>query len=280
MMQFITTLFLTTHVNDWLVNSRHPRILHVFDEACNLINEHREVLSIVTQQIGNGPFNLVIGDDVLFSKHLNVESPISIYENQLVLEDLTINTSEANLWNPYPDWEALQTNRESILAQLTSLPIAEYQPLLPNSLISSLSSALATADISSALTITTKLAGLGQGLTPAGDDFLLGAIYAAWIIHPFQTAQLLAEEITNTAAPLTTSLSAEWLSSAGRGEVGSLWHEFFQALIHTDRVRIQKAMDRIFAVGATSGADAMAGFIGLFIYWGEHWSNLWEYNQT
>ncbi len=235
-MQFITTLSLTTHVNDWLVNSRHPRILHVFDRVCNLINEHRQALSIVTQQIGNGPFNIVIEDDILFLEHLRVESPISIYENQLVLEDLTINTSEANLWNPYPDWEALQTNRESILA------------------------------------------GLGQGLTPAGDDFLLGAIYAAWIIHPFQTARVLAEEITSIAAPLTTSLSAAWLRSAGRGEVGSLWHEFFQALIHTDRVRTQKAMDKIFAVGATSGADAMAGFLGLFIYWGEHWSNLWEYN--
>src|SRR5574341_2249348 len=32
----------------WLANSRHPRILHSFDHAGNLINECREVLSIVT----------------------------------------------------------------------------------------------------------------------------------------------------------------------------------------------------------------------------------------
>jgi Protein of unknown function (DUF2877) len=280
MVQFINTLSLTASVNDWLVNSHHPRILHVFDKVCNLINEHQEVLSIVTQQIGNGPFNLLIKEEVSFSEHLNAESPISIYDNQLILGNLTINCAEAKLWSPRPDWEKLHVNRNSIRIQLTSLPITNYQPLLSDSLISNFSTALVKADISSVKNITSQLAGLGPGLTPAGDDFILGAIYAAWIIHPFQTARLLAEAITNTAAPLTTSLSAAWLRSAGRGEVGSLWHEFFQALIHTDRVRIQKAMDKIFAVGATSGADAMAGFIGLFIYGGEHWSNLWEYNQT
>jgi len=267
MVKFINTVSLTASVSDWLIKSRHPRILHVFDKACNLINEHREVLSIVTPQIGNGPFNLVIQDDVLLSEHLNVESPISIYENQSVLGDLNINTSEASLWNPCPDWEALQTNRESILAQLIPLPIAEYRPLLPNSLITGLSSALATANISSALTIATKLAGLGQGLTPAGDDFILGAVYAAWIIHPFETARMLAEGITNTAAPLTTSLSAAWLRSAGKGEAGILWHQLFEALISHDHMQILKARDKILAIGETSGADAWAGFIGLFVTW-------------
>ena len=59
-MQFINVLSVAPDVNNWLANSRLPRILYVFDRACNLINEPREVLSIVTPQIGNGPFNLVM----------------------------------------------------------------------------------------------------------------------------------------------------------------------------------------------------------------------------
>jgi hypothetical protein len=62
--------FLALAVNDWLANSCQPHILHVFDHACNLINEHREVMSIVTPQIGNGLFNLIVEYNVLFSEHL------------------------------------------------------------------------------------------------------------------------------------------------------------------------------------------------------------------
>ena len=263
----------------WLTNSRHARILHVFDRVCNLINESREVLSIVSRRIGNGPFNLVIEGDVFFSDHLDAESLISIRADQLHLGDLTINTADAQLWSARPDWESLHTNKDSILNQLASLPFTNYQkhgldtPFAKTaqgystttnvqSLISNLSSALANADIPTVLTLTSQLAGLGAGLTPAGDDFLFGSMLAAWIIHPPEIARVLSEEITHTAVPLTTSLSAAWLKSAGRGESGILWHEFFGALISTDPMSVQESMDKILSVGETSGADALAGFIG------------------
>ena len=295
----------------WLVNSRHPRTLHVFDHVCNLINERREVLSIVTPQIGNGPFNLVVEDEVLFSELLNIESLVSVPGNQLMLGDLTINAADAKLWSPRPDWNKLHTSRENILYQLTKLPIANYQECgldtslthLPwrvvpgtnvrdysttvfNSKLSitnyqfshSLLSSLATANLPSSLTSTRKLAGLGAGLTPSGDDFIMGAVYAAWIIQPPEVAGVLVEKVANTAAPLTTSLSAAWLRSVGKGEAGILWHEFFDALITCKD--IQLPMTKLLSVGHTSGADALEGFMGLLIYWGEHCSNLWEYNQT
>ena len=265
MMKFINTVSLTASVNDWLLNSRHPCILHVFDEACNLINEHRDVLSIVTQQIGNGPFNLVIKDDILFSEHVHVDSPIFMDNNQLILGDLTINCADSKPWCPRPDWEKLHVNRNIVRIQLASLPITNYQPFLSNSQPSNFSTALVKADISSVKNITSQLAGLGPGLTPAGDDFIMGAIYAAWILHPFQTARMLAEEIANTAAPLTTSLSAAWLRSAGKGEAGILWHQFFETLISHDHFQAKIAMDKILATGETSGADAWAGFIGSFV---------------
>jgi hypothetical protein len=75
---------------------------------------------------------------------------------------------------------------------------------------------------------------------------------------------ILAKEITNTAAPLTTSLSAAWLRSAGRGEAGILWHDFFDALESAVPAQIETATNSILAMGETSGADALAGFIGTF----------------
>src|ERR1044071_10412682 len=111
-MKPINTLSLTSNINDWLANSSQPRIIHIFDQACNLINECREVLSIVTPQIGNGPFNLVIEEDILFSEHLSLGSLISIAANHLTLGDLNITTASAKLWSPCPNWERLHANRE------------------------------------------------------------------------------------------------------------------------------------------------------------------------
>src|SRR6266496_1629913 len=178
-MQYVYSLSLTPAVYDWLANSRHPCILHVFDRACNLINERREVLSIVTPQIGNGPFNLVIENDICFSKQLGLQAPIFIHPNQLNLGDLTITTPGTKLWSPRPDWVTLHAKRNDIILQLMKLPITNYlklggfdmplnvhsgllnhrQLLLTNYQFSNfLVSAIATADLSSALTAAQKLA--------------------------------------------------------------------------------------------------------------------------
>jgi hypothetical protein len=262
--QFIKALSLTSSVNEWLVDSCHPRILHVFDRACNLINERREVLSIVSPQIGNGPFNLVVQEDVLFSEHLTVECSVSMPGNQLFVGDLVINTVNAKPWSSRPNWEVLHAHQDSILNQLTQLPMIKREPSLPASLLSTFCISIANADSESCFAAARRLAGLGIGLTPSGDDFILGAVLAAWIIHPTEIAGVLAEGIANTAAPLTTSLSAAWLRSAGRGEAGILWHEFFDALISSNPVQIQTARDKVLATGETSGADALAGFSGVF----------------
>ena len=276
-MTSIKALSVALDVRDWLANSQHPRILHIFDQVCNLINERGEVLSIVSPQIGNGPFNLVIEDDVFFSRHLSLESPISISQNQLTLADLTINTADAKLWNPRPDWEKLYARKDEMFNRLTTTPMPDHQPSIPNSLAlrigseqaSDLSSALTKADISTAKTVASQLAGLGQGLTPAGDDFIMGALYAAWIIHPLEVAKPLVEEVANTAAPLTTSLSAAWLRSAGKGQAGVLWHDFFDVVIAGNSAQIPLQITKLLSVGETSGADALSGFLGTFMCWGE-----------
>ena len=259
-MRSIHTLSVTPEVNNWLAHTRHPGILHVFDRACNLVNEDRRVLSIVTTRIGNGPFNLVVEDLDLFSGNLPIESPVLIRGTQLTVGDLTLSLTDAKYWSPYPDWQGLHKHRLSVARQCIALPIPNSQ--LPNALRTSLTHAFASANLSASQTISSRLAGLGVGLTPAGDDFILGGLYAVWIIHPQETAELLANEIVNTAAPLTTTLSAAWLRAAGRGEAGIAWHKFFSALTQANFMQIEFTRNKILATGATSGAEALAGFIG------------------
>jgi hypothetical protein len=288
---------LTKKVNVWLATSHDPQILHIFDRACNLLNERREVLSMVTPEIGNGPFNVVVKDDVYFSEHLHLESPISVTADELRLGHLTINTTQARVWNPRPAWEMLHAQKSKILHQLGSLqtqvlfarrnvarneethalargagvamggkspPLATTSAQLPITNCQSLLSSLRNSDLPAAVIAAQKLAGLGIGLTPSGDDFLMGAIYAAWMIHPPEVTSVLAKAIADIAAPLTTSLSASWLRAAGKGEAGILWHEFFKALTSGHAHAIQLQMTQLLSIGHTSGADALAGFLSVF----------------
>lgn len=290
----IRAISLTSQAYQWLEDSCEPRVLHIFDRACNLVNERREILSIVTPQIGNGPFNLVIEDDLLIFNHVEIQSALFTSASSLRLGDVIIDTTNAQLWSPRPDWELLHVQRSDLVRNLTKIPITNYlkysgfdilsedrpgmlthhefsitQSPVSDLQLSTLSCALAKADISSARRTTSELAGLGIGLTPAGDDFLLGAMLAAWIIYPREIAAVLTREITNTAAPLTTSLSAAYLRSAGRGEAGVLWHRFLDALVAGHEAGMQRQVTELLSMGHTSGADALAGFMRTMMCWAE-----------
>ena len=270
-MRSINAISCAPAVKEWLTSSHQPRILHIFDHVCNLINERRDVLSIVTPQIGNGPFNLVLADEVCFCNAIDTETPIVTFSDQLALGILNINMANTRSWDPRPKWERLHSERDHLFKRVSQLRATDHQvesfitslakSTNLQSLLSAFSAALAQADLPSARKFAAQLAGLGFGLTPAGDDVLMGAMYATWITHPAEVAGVLLQETASSAAPLTTSLSAAWLRSAGRGEAGNLWHRFFDALLSSDAESTQSAADKILAVGHTSGADALAGFL-------------------
>ena len=101
------------------------------------------------------------------------------------------------------------------------------------------------------------LAGLGPGGTPAGDDFLVGVMAAVWLLGDEAQAPAIAE----TAAPRTSALSAAFLRAAGRGELIAPWHALLAALSAGDVVEVEKAAMQVESFGASSGADALDGFI-------------------
>ena len=84
----------------------------------------------------------------------------------------------------------------------------------------------------------------------------------------------LANALAETAAPVTTALSAAWLRSAGRGEAGSRWHEFLRSLLVGDLGAIQVSMRNILATGETSGKDALAGFLRTMMHWAKSGSSV------
>jgi hypothetical protein len=101
-----------------------------------------------------------------------------------------------------------------------------------------------------------QLAGLGYGLTPAGDDYLVGVMTALWLLGDRDTASIIAR----SAAPRTTTLSAAFLTAAARGQFAEPWHRLARTLAAQCALECATAARRIAAIGASSGRDALAGF--------------------
>ncbi len=114
-------------------------------------------------------------------------------------------------------------------------------------------------DLSQISAAAGELAGLGGGVTPSGDDYLLGAIYALWTRLPTERAKIAAAAVANPAVERTNAISAEWLKSAARGEAAEDWHKLAKSL--GTETELEPMAVRLIRRGHTSGADAMAGFV-------------------
>lgn len=104
------------------------------------------------------------------------------------------------------------------------------------------------------------LLGLGEGLTPSGDDILTGLAliaahetFALTDLIPALAASLLG------AAERTTLLSAVTLQAAIRGRGRERLHDLITAIAAGDRDRLAHAVTRTTEIGHTSGHDILTG---------------------
>jgi hypothetical protein len=276
----------TLAVRGWLHNADHARILHIFERTVNLIAGD-DVISLVAPEIGNGPFNVVLPASD-FARHITPSDPLRIYPDTLQIGDLTIDMLSAALWNPYPDWRTIRAQQ----ARLRTLAFAIRAVLQQHAPADSLAqlvvelpappSDLEARVVSSARQHwqnlvegvlrmdcvrceagAAQLAGLGSGLTPAGDDWLLGCALAAHAGFPSPDAAALILEAVRRAASGTHPLSACWLRAAADGACGQDWHTFFARCLEEDARFVHQASLQIVRRGHSSGADALAGYVAL-----------------
>lgn len=256
---------------EWLATSRQARILHLFDHACNLVNEQGQVLSLVSEQIGAGPFHIVLEDGFVtgdLSPFVGDESPTTNVGEWLVE---LVDMRGAAQWQPRVDWDRLRAHTavwqphiplmhtmvQRYRGELGLDTAVWHLPLAAG--LQNVLTGIANKDTAVIQTGAAQLAGLGPGLTPAGDDLLLGVMVGLWATKPAEEVRPLGDVMVNTAVSRTTTLAAAWLRAAGRGEAGEVWHELGNRLsINGDRW--QETVVRILGTGHSSGADALWGF--------------------
>jgi hypothetical protein len=242
-----------------------------------------------------GPFSL----EVEFIPHAtglggpsNADPLVLESETILVISGRSIDLTLAASWNPQPEWRALRAipwqgrflpiiiailracaPPESLACVVDPLSAQRSTPDDPRTHLRELQlSAAAKACIGLSRTLASgdkhevslasgALAGLGPGLTPSGDDFLIGAMYGLWSSLPTAEAKALSRAICAASVGRTNRISAAWLAAAAEGQAIEAWHDLVDALRTVDEDLVPRACRQLINLGHTSGADALAGFV-------------------
>jgi len=112
----------------------------------------------------------------------------------------------------------------------------------------------------------TTLIGLGPGLTPSGDDFLVGFLSVLSLLEKGNPrigsfARALRQAIREAGQEKTTPVSREFLLAACSGEFSEPFHRLYRAAAALDGPGTLAAAVRFTGIGHTSGIDGLTGII-------------------
>lgn len=110
-------------------------------------------------------------------------------------------------------------------------------------------------------TLVRRLVGAGPGLTPSGDDVLCGVLLGLRLLGHARSLPRLWDAVAQRLTT-TTTLSAALLVEAVQGYAVPPVVDLGEALVAGDGPGLPAAVDRVLAVGHTSGADLLSGLSG------------------
>ena len=247
---------------------RPMRVLSVHQRALNLMDDAGDILAVVTPEVGDGPFHIVLARPISF-EFTRPGEPGRWQDEVLTLGDVRIDWRHARPWQPHltpilitnDALQALRTcaqrsvgfqNRWSGMDDLTISRMQRGAAWIAQGMVEENAGAWRQG--------VSLLAGLGPGLTPAGDDYLLGALARLQLDSSFTRIPEI-DALIRAGAQNTTRLSRAWLQHAVRGRFAAHWHALGNALLAGGENAICRAAEDILRVGATSGPQALAGFL-------------------
>ncbi len=125
--------------------------------------------------------------------------------------------------------------------------------------------ALSRADLEAARAHAKAMIGLGPGLTPSGDDFLVGLLAVLNIAgSPCHALRGVCPDIIAGAERSTNAISLAALTKAAEGRVRESIATLIERLMYGAGASLVSSLDRVLAIGSTSGADIVAGIVSGF----------------
>jgi hypothetical protein len=265
------------------------RVAAVFDRACIVALTGGGMITLLAQNCSNNPHGVRLSCSPRFDQLLSPHMPVQVSRDRIGFDRgrVIVLLGQARTWRAelQPgmfDQQAggdkivlsverlLRARATGIGSDFLAVALGLARPATPLAarvaeVLPRLSRCVQTADAREALQSIGRLIGLGPGLTPAGDDFvvgwLAGAALAARAEMQLDFLQAVCARI-GALQSATTPISWQHLDDARSLSFSERLSDLAVAIarrapepILTARVEAQ------LVVGATSGADAAAGLV-------------------
>lgn len=255
----------------------------IFNRTVNIQSlENGELYTVACQEIDNGPNTLVIQVDCFNSINLAINDHVYVGKNVLhIANKLAMTVENAELWESmlpkYPQ------NVETLNRNLTRMrdyidnhgigggmkksnhPNTAFEIELLRMLeerTGSLLTELFNNRMSESIEKASKLIGLGPGLTPSGDDFLVG-LFAVLNIQksPRHPLKGFCKEVVKLAKPLTNDISYMAMHKASIGKVRESIISLINSILYGTEEDLILSLNKVLKIGSSSGTDIALGIV-------------------
>jgi len=242
-----------------------------------------------------GPLTANLSEGAEHLSSVSTEETVTISQGEITFSKtgIQITTANSEIWKPSINTEtplppidrinlirkiALDVQqldrvlgRSEMLPILAGLPLDyenrdnRFQKMLTH--IDKIRNQIALGDFLSLYQTTGMFLGLGSGLTPSGDDFVLGLTLSLnrWysVFQPSNHLSIYNQKVVEDAYKSTTMLSANLIESAASGLADErlIWAVDFLA---TGKYPYSKILSGLLSWGNSSGMDAFVGMITAF----------------
>ena len=278
----------------------------VFRQACNIHIEPHRLLTLLPPEKGNVPhgIRLPISSQAAFLDLFRVGQSVACRGGILRIDGsaLSVDLRTARLWHIdlqelYIDlrrpiharswsvaWAELETyHREGGLpgimklsghAEGRSIASATFEVLMQQAsrTVPALLRATSNLQLPDSVIAMRSLIGLGPGLTPSGDDFLVGYLAGLWCTVGNDSSRkrfltVLGPELSQAARD-TNQISYAYLQCAARGHVSEPIAILAQQVTQSsDKNSVRAATQAAVQIGHTSGSDGVLGLLVGCLVW-------------
>ena len=257
-------------LQQWSQGDSFPYVVHSrFTHAINYVNQQNDMITFLTRGLPNAPKSMIIDVDEFNEWPIEEGEHLQHQSDQLLLSNIGISIGQAVAWSmdlpsiQTVDVELLEAMQHFLDSHQTSL--FEMEQMIYDRLdeyFFELISAAMLGDYEMVTTYARKSIGLGLGLTPSGDDRLVGFLLGCYIYSPMNTGLYLAlKTAIEESQENTNEISYAMLNAAKHGEFNEWLLTLANVIGMQDSQNLSSALTNVFSIGSRSGGDMIKGLL-------------------
>jgi hypothetical protein len=268
---------------------RFTGVVHsVFRQACNIRTDRGGLLTLLAPKLGNAPHGIRVAapPQLAFSDHLRAGQRVGCRAAVLRVAgaEFAVDLAGTKRWRSELEtlatdlrrpevarawqaaWQALECHRRALAVHPLGSAVHAGGVAL--------ASASRALSVPAAAAAIRRLIGCGPGLTPAGDDLIVGFLAGLWSTRGDDPARRRFLEaltaIVTAAAEATGEISRAYLQHASRGSVAEWLGGLARAIADGAPLpEVARATCKVLRVGHTSGGDGVQGLLLGLVCWSE-----------